>query len=207
MSDSSNPVPAPSEYHALPALLSYLVPGLGQIYQGRIAKGVLFFVCLYVLFFYGMFMGSGSATLPSDFRDPESELITYRIHSNVYLPDAAKTATNTRLPPLAYNLYTRPQFLGQVWIGIAAWPAIYQYSTYDDTKPTGGAPFGNYMRAPSEATVNAVHTMNHKSMDLGWVYTVLAGVLNILVIYDALAGPALLASASSENEPSPQPAT
>ena len=29
-----------------------------------------------------------------------------------------------------------------------------------------------------------------KSPDLGWMYTVIAGVLNILVIYDALAGPA-----------------
>jgi hypothetical protein len=30
-------------------------------------------------------------------------------------------------------------------------------------------------------------------MDLGWVYTVIAGVLNIMVIYDAFAGPAFLA--------------
>ena len=29
-----------------------------------------------------------------------------------------------------------------------------------------------------------------KRWDLGWVYTVIAGVLNVLVIYDALAGPA-----------------
>ena len=32
------------------------------------------------------------------------------------------------------------------------------------------------MRAPSERTINAVHTMGDKTMDLGWVYTVLAGV-------------------------------
>ena len=51
---------APSEHEcsALGALLSYLVPGLGQIYQGRVAKGVLFLVCLYGLFFYGMYLGS-----------------------------------------------------------------------------------------------------------------------------------------------------
>jgi hypothetical protein len=29
-------------------------------------------------------------------------------------------------------------------------------------------------------------------VELGWVYTVIAGVLNILVIYDAVAGPAML---------------
>src|SRR5271165_7489210 len=51
------------------AVLSYLVPGLGQIYQGRVAKGLLFMVCLYGLFFYGMYLGSWS---------------------NVYLPDTVE---------------------------------------------------------------------------------------------------------------------
>ena len=49
-----NPSPQPREVQAVPGLLSLLVPGLGQMYQGRIGKGVLFFVCIYTLFFYGM---------------------------------------------------------------------------------------------------------------------------------------------------------
>ena len=43
-----------------------------------------------------------------------------------------------------------------------------------------------------------------KTWDLGWVYTVIAGVLNIMVIYDALTGPAFLvnaADASGRKEP------
>ena len=48
----------PPENAATAALLSYLVPGLGQIYQGRVGKGILFFVCVYTLFFYGMYLGS-----------------------------------------------------------------------------------------------------------------------------------------------------
>src|SRR5438874_1590269 len=38
--------------------LSYLVPGLGQIVQGRIGKGLLFMACLYTLFFFGEYLGS-----------------------------------------------------------------------------------------------------------------------------------------------------
>ena len=60
----------------LAGFLSYLVPGLGQIYQGRIGKGLLFLVCLYGMFFYGMALGSWK---------------------NVYLPD---TARDRNLNPL-----------------------------------------------------------------------------------------------------------
>jgi hypothetical protein len=41
----------------LGGILSYMVPGLGQISQGRVAKGLLFLISLHVLFFYGMFLG------------------------------------------------------------------------------------------------------------------------------------------------------
>src|SRR5437588_13076301 len=64
----------------LAAFLSYLFPGLGQIYQGRISKGILFFVCIYSLYFYGMYLGSGTRTING---------VTYRVSSNVYLPDTA----------------------------------------------------------------------------------------------------------------------
>ena len=46
------------------------------------------------------------------------------------------------------------------------------------------------MRAPSLDKINQLQRDGDKTWDLGWVYTVIAGVLNVLVIYDALAGPA-----------------
>ena len=49
---------------------------------------------------------------------------------------------------------------------------------------------GHYMQAPSETKLNELQRDGNKRWDLGWVYTVIAGVLNVLVIYDALAGPA-----------------
>ena len=154
----------------LGAVLSYLVPGLGQICQGRVAKGLLFFFCLYALFFYGMALGSWE---------------------NVYLPDTARNIPQSRIPPLVTNMYNRLPFVGQFWIGVAAWPALYQYCTYDDNNGDGGGLLGNFQRAPkTEETINKLQREGNKTWDLGWVYTVIAGVLNILVIYDALAGPA-----------------
>src|SRR5947209_15364621 len=108
----SSPTPAgpPRQFAPLAGLLSYLVPGLGQIVQGRVGKGLLFFVCIYALFFYGMYLGSGSVTYAGT---------TYTVTSNVYLPDTATEHNNPfNLPRFAANLYNRPQFLGQFWVGV-----------------------------------------------------------------------------------------
>jgi hypothetical protein len=166
----SPPLP-PVKLDPLAALFSYLIPGLGQVYQGRVAKGLLFFFGLYLLFFYGMWMGQWR---------------------NVWLPDASKLPEvvilgqqlDGGLKAVAY----RPQFLGQFWIGVAAWPAVVQYFQYDETKDSGPV-FGKFQRTPSEDELNERQRNGSKRWDLGWVYTVIAGVLNLLVIYDALAGP------------------
>jgi hypothetical protein len=78
--------------------------------------------------------------------------------------------------------------MGQFWIGTAAWPAVVQYASYDRTKNTGPI-FGKFERAPTEDELNDLQRRASKRWDLGWVYTVIAGVLNLLVIYDAFAGP------------------
>jgi hypothetical protein len=213
MPQPQKPHPGEPQYSFLAGFLSYLVPGLGQIVQGRIGKGILFFVCLYGLFFYGMYLGSWS---------------------NVYLASAPEEP-GSRMPPVVTNVWNRLPFAGQFWIGVAAWPAIWQYNTYDPAKetdvapkdePAGGlgrllaglrtferAPYENKAqadRAPriDEAPANWPHkTLNElqiegdKTWDLGWVFTVIAGVLNVLVIYDAFAGPAF-----GDAEPSKNPA-
>jgi TM2 domain-containing membrane protein YozV len=181
------------QYSVLAAVLSYLIPGLGQIYQGRIVKGLLFFVCIYALFFYGMYLGSGTYTYADK---------VYSITSNVYLPDTADNPNSNPFGlyrPLA-NLYNRPQFAGQFWIGIAAWPAIWQYLTFDKNADTGGFPFGRFQRTPTEEELNVIHNHGDHFVDLGWVYTVIAGVLNIMVIYDAFAGPAFLSQGEAKKE-------
>lgn len=162
--------PAATPLNPFAALLSYLVPGLGQIYQGRFGKGLLFFVCLYGLFFYGMHLGSWK---------------------NVYLADVAGQFGPSRVPAVVRNCWERLQFLGQFWIGVAAWPAILQYNN----KPV---PFNkDFQKAPQGDEINDLQRDGDKTWDLAWVYTVIAGVLNILVIYDALAGAAFAPTAAA----------
>lgn len=189
----------PRPLDPLAALFSYLVPGLGQIYQGRVGKGVLFLVCVYTLFFYGMYLGTGTVALGAE---------TFTVEGNVYLPHSPPHLTNPLgLHGFGADLYNRPQFLGQFWVGVVAWPALWHYSHADNSQPgafldedgvrrddndRGHWLFGNFERAPSQRALNALHTAGDKRLDLGWVYTVIAGVLNIMIIYDALAGPAFL---------------
>ncbi len=173
------PLP-PVKFDWIGGLLSYLIPGLGQVYQGRIGKGLLFFFGLYSLFFYGMWMGSWC---------------------NVWMPDVADMppleVAGNKLTGVPSSIYYRPQFLGQFWIGVAAWPSVVQYHYFDATKDSGPM-FGTFQRTPPEGTandppdkitLNKLQREGNKRWDLGWVYTVIAGVLNLLVIYDALAGP------------------
>lgn len=184
----SSPSPPPPPLDPLAGLLSYLIPGLGQIYQGRVAKGLLFFFGLYTLFFYGMWMGQWRNVWLPDVRD---------------LPDVV--VFGQKLEGGLKAVWTRPQFLGQFWIGIAAWPAVVQFVQYDKTQDSGPV-FGKFQRAPSEEELNDIQRRASKRWDLGWVYTVIAGVLNLLVIYDALAGP-MFRDPPRESEPAGGEAT
>jgi len=169
--ESIEPLTLPRHnFSPLAGFLSYLVPGLGQISQGRIGKGLLFLVCLYFLFFFGQYLGGWR---------------------NVYVTDGAPAPGHAQQGRggLLEAVADRARFFAQFWIGMAAWPAIVQHFA-DNPLDKEHAVLGNYQRRPSEKELNTQIRDSDKSPDLGWMYTVIAGVLNILVIYDALAGPA-----------------
>jgi hypothetical protein len=175
-------------YSPVDGLLSYLVPGLGQIRQGRVGKGLLFLIALHGMFFFGMYLGSWQ---------------------NVYV-DYAEGARQ-RGGGMVETLLQKARFAGQFWIGIAAWPAIVQYFSLDPNQPRPEPDkdrhplLGRFQRKPSEAEVNQLFQNEDKKPDLGWMYTVIAGVLNVLVIYDAFAGPAFAAAAHKPAEITPRP--
>lgn len=160
----------------LAALFSYLIPGLGQIIQGRVGKGLLFLFSLYGLFFYGMYLGQWS---------------------NVFLGDTAREPHPMQMPRGLANLWNRVPFAGQVWIGAASWPALYHY--WQDPPGEERGPidtprdfFTKFQKPLTERELNDLQRDGDKRWDLGIIYTVIAGILNILVIYDALAGPAFV---------------
>jgi|GEM_PF-849585 len=194
----------PRKLSPLAGILSYLVPGLGQIVQGRVAKGLLFFFCIHSLFFWGLWIGHGK---------------------NVYLPrvDAPHRFSQSevfrvRVPLLRPLIYRFP-FVVQFWVGISAWPAILQWFTYADETSKDFQPgeastphplLGTFMRTPSESELNRLQTEGDKIWELGWTFTMIAGVLNLLVMYDAFAGPAfptpIRKILAAPNEPVPAPA-
>src|SRR5436190_1722897 len=85
----------------------------------------------------------------------------------------------------------------------AGGPAVVQHFTYNPNE-TERRWRGTYQRRPTEDELNQQLRNSDKSPDLGWMYTVIAGVLNILVIYDALVGPAYGPHASKQR-PNPAP--
>jgi hypothetical protein len=219
------------------------VPGLGQIVQGRVAKGLLFFVCVYTLFFYGVYLGAAEVKAYGR---------TFRVTSNVYIPSetaeqrkvrAEQVEQDRKEPPTVprkigrtinyWITYPRPQIYGQFFVGVVFWPAIIQsnYSTdqsawqEEDAKVTilyqeadalrakGREEeaneklelavqeeaklqaqlhpiLGDFMREPSYTATNMAFNAGDKRLEIAWVFTVIAGVLNVLVIFDALMGPA-----------------
>src|SRR5690348_5078823 len=165
---TSEKIPPP-ENAATAALLSYLVPGLGQIYQGRVGKGVLFFVCVYALFFYGMYLGSWKNVFILKEASDNSGWLGW-------LPFSKESAVR--------RVLERPHFAGQFFVGVAAWPAIYQAWAYDE-RQNDSPPLKGFMRQPPEEELQKLQRDGDKTWDLAWVYTVIAGVLNVMVIYDA----------------------
>lgn len=158
----------------LAAFLAWLVPGLGHFYQGRTAKGVLFSVCILGTFFYGLYIGNGQVVYAST----------------------------------TPNLLSRWQYFFQLGVGLPAAPAIVQ--TMRAERGKGPLPLlGDVMRPPAtrgEFTSSDLsgHTVrhpdevakwNHDSADMfemGTVYTIVAGLLNLLVICDAFGGPLVI---------------
>lgn len=81
----------------------------------------------------------------------------------------------------------RLHYAGQFWVGLPAWPALVQTAF--------GNPLGEeFMAAPNlhlgEGGEEADwHRQYHRSYEMGTIYTLIAGILNLLVIFDAAGGP------------------
>ncbi len=154
------------------ALLAWLIPGAGHLYQGRTAKGLLFFVCIMGTFTFGLWgIGDGKVVYASSPGDQP----------------------------------WRWQYYCQLGVGLPAMPALLQRGrTTDNPHPV----LGKFMAPPSKQSQTlkddsdnistqpnelAAWTVElHPRYELGTVYTVIAGLLNILVICDAYGGPLVI---------------
>ena len=96
----------------------------------------------------------------------------------------------------------RWQYFCQVGIGLPALPALVQARRVS----TGRDPlFGGRMAPPRMNAAGDELASWHKQyglyFELGTLYTMIAGLLNILAIYDAYAGPVLITDGERDEEP------
>lgn len=154
----------------LAAFLAWLWPGAGHIYQRRYFKGGLFMISILAMYFCGLTMGKGHV---------------------VY---ASWTETDKRW-----------HYFCQVGVGLPALPALVQAKRVlgDEKEPL----FDGVMAPPAQPVLPENEdqlAVWHKTLDakfeLGTLYTMIAGLLNILVICDAYAGPFLAAADKKEKK-------
>jgi hypothetical protein len=151
----------------LAALLAWLIPGAGHFYQRRYAKSGIFFICIMSLWIIGFVLG-GSHVVYASWQPGDK----------------------------------RWHYLLQAGAGVIALPALVQGKQMNDQTEFGRtersyAPrWGGFMAPPfrpvieSEADeVSAWYANKGAGYEMGTWYTVIAGLLNILVIYDAYGGP------------------
>jgi uncharacterized protein DUF6677 len=138
----------------LAALLAWLVPGAGHLYQRRTGKGLLFMVCILSTYFFGLALGEGKVVYAS------------------------------------WNQVDRRwQYPLQLGAGLPALPAVFQSMLVRRGKEPM---LGGVMAPPvSQDQLSDWHKTLNMRFELGTLYTMIAGLLNILAIWDAYGGPVL----------------
>lgn len=152
----------------LAAFLAWLIPGAGHYYQGRRGKATLFILCVLSLWFIGFALGGWNV---------------------VY----ASWQSGDR----------RWHYFLQAGVGAAALPALIQGDRMrKSTDPRGRTvdsyrPLWNGFMAPPNRPVlegesdevAAWYANRGSGYELGTWFTMIAGLLNLLIIYDAFGGP------------------
>ena len=102
----------------------------------------------------------------------------------------------------------RWQYFCQLPVGLPALPAIVQAQRVKEGKPPRwGGIMAPPHAGPTDGEVDELAKWNKDyslMFDLGTVYTMIAGLLNILAIYDAFYGPAVPAADKKSQRPPPE---
>jgi len=160
----------------LAGALAWLIPGAGHLYQRRYFKGAIIGVSIWSVLLFGLFSGS--------YREELSDGGT-RLHfaRNVYCSwrDGDK------------RLY----FIPQACVGAIAVPAWLQsrrpVDATDSVLTTAFAPprvSSESSTRPNQPTFDEIVGRLHSWLDVSTIYTVVAGLLNVLAIFDAIGGAA-----------------
>ncbi|MEZ6117173.1 MAG: DUF6677 family protein [Pirellulaceae bacterium] len=176
--DPEYPVEIDLRNRTLAAVWAWLWPGAGHIYQRRYAKGILFMVCILGTYFFGFGMG-GWRVVYASFRRPDLRL-PYVCQVAVGLPALPALLERQR----ALSDPPKPPLFGS--------PESFQAGEVADSiyRP----PFDSRHAYLEQGYDKAAewHDRLKGRFDIGTLYTMIAGLLNVLAIYDAYAGPAFI---------------
>jgi hypothetical protein len=99
----------------------------------------------------------------------------------------------------------RLQFLCQAGVGLPAMPALVQSMRVRQ----GKQPWGTFMAppklGPNGGELHIWQKELHRAFELGTVFTMIAGLLNILAIYDAWGGPVIIETSREKEKKKEKP--
>ena len=172
------------------AFLAWLWPGAGHFYQRRFAKGFLFMICIVGTFFYGLGLGRGRVVYASFKSDDFRWQFICQLGAGAVTFPAIVQSIKTRGggDPLFVMCQRYPEHSPNQFQRVDS-NDDYQGPTYKDglMAPPAGPIFLNEM----DVLGMWHYEMRHK-FEIGTLFCVIAGLLNLLAIYDAFVGPAIL---------------
>ena len=206
--DDGEPLSVDLRNPYLAALLAWLIPGAGHFYQRRRAKGALFCICVLSTFLFGLGLGRGRVVYASfsaeDFRWQ-------------YVPQLACGVVS--FPAIAQKMATQDGG-DPMWVLCERFPGNHpnedmryskitpenQDQKLNETTLKDGfmAPPAGRKLARGNDVLAKWHFDYRHDFEMGTLFTVVAGLLNLMAIYDAFVGPAIL-TRSQKNRLEGQP--
>lgn len=182
----------------LAALLAWCVPGAGHFYQGRHHKGGLFMGVILGMFLAGMWLGAGRVVYAAWRPEPRWAYVCQAGAGLVAMPalvQSMRLAGAAKQPLLASPLMAPPLQPGQ---------AVSR--AYAERKVAGdeGIDGDDFLDRPPLRVfrgdeLSIWQRRLGRWFELGTLYTMLAGMLNVLAVYDAFAGPLGAGSAAASD--------
>jgi hypothetical protein len=145
----------------LAAVLAWLVPGAGHFYQRRTFKAAIFFTSITACFIIG-FVVSGGRCVYASWNNIEHRW-QFALQSGIGVP---------ALPAAI-----------QAWRVRGNQPAFFRGVFFPKNEPALFAP------PERDSQLDDWHRRTASGFELGTLYTMIAGLLNILAIFDAYTGP------------------
>lgn len=171
------------------AVLAWLLPGLGHVYQGRRLKGWLFMVTIMTTFLVGWWIGGGHVVFAQwKGADKRFAFLGQAGIGAAAIPAVIQSwlmegvgrqpflGSGWFAPPVRTGQFVSPAYAARL---VASDPAINADDFFD--RPPLKQFRGDQL---------AIWQFQlGRLFDIGTLYTMLAGMLNLLVIFDAWAGP------------------